>query len=163
MASVGGENQDSLSLNLNPMLDIFSILITFLLMSFSTDPISHDVSKDLSLPESKTIVALDEVPTIIVTRSELLVGDKKISNIIGGDVEEKDRNQGAIQPLHDVLKEMFEQSKKLAKSDADKNKTGALTVEIDKDHRFKLLKRVMLTGQQSEYITYKLTVSKEMN
>ena len=30
MASVGGDGGDSLSLNLTPMLDIFSILVTFL-------------------------------------------------------------------------------------------------------------------------------------
>ena len=33
MASAGGGSKDTLFLNLNPMLDIFSILITFLLMS----------------------------------------------------------------------------------------------------------------------------------
>lgn len=163
MASAGGKAGESISLNLNPLLDVFSILITFLLMSFSTDPISHDVPKDLTLPESKTIAALDEVPTIIITKSEILVGDKKIANIVAGDVEEKDRSQGAIFPLHTELKLLAENNKKLAKTEAEKNKTGSLTVELDKDHKFKLLKRVMLTGQQSEFITYKLTVSKEMN
>ncbi len=163
MASAGGNSRESISLNLNPLLDVFSILITFLLMSFSTDPISHDVPKDLTLPESKTIAALDEIPTVIVTRNEVLVGDKKIANVIGGDVEERDRAQGAIFPLYEELKILAEQNKKLAKTEVDKNKTGTLTVEIDKDHRFKLLKRVMISGQQAEFITYKLTVSKELN
>ena len=44
MASVG-DGGDSLSLNLTPMLDIFSILVTFLLMSYSTDPVNHDLDR----------------------------------------------------------------------------------------------------------------------
>ena len=48
-------------------------------MSFSTDPISHDVSKDLELPESKTIISLDEIPTVMVTKKSLMVNDKQIS------------------------------------------------------------------------------------
>ena len=51
MASVGGE-EETLDLNLTPMLDIFSILVTFLLMSYSTDPINHDVDENLELPDS---------------------------------------------------------------------------------------------------------------
>ena len=77
MASAGGGSKDTLSLNLYPMLDIFSILITFLLMSFSSDPVSHDVDAGIELPESSTIVALDEVPTIVVTKTEVRVNDKK--------------------------------------------------------------------------------------
>src|SRR6185436_13480263 len=96
MASAGGNSKDSLSLNLNPMLDIFSILITFLLMSFSTDPVSHDVNAGLELPQSNTMTALDELPAIVVTKTEILVNDKKVASIVGGDVPENERSQGAV-------------------------------------------------------------------
>jgi Biopolymer transport protein ExbD/TolR len=168
MASAGGGSKDTLFLNLNPMLDIFSILITFLLMSFSSDPVTHDVDAGIELPESTTIVALDEVPTVVVTKTEVLINDKKVADIVGGDVGEKDRSQGAIYPVYEELKKLAEANKRLAKNirSNDPNalgSTGALTMEMDKGHRFKLMKRVMLSGQQAEFVQFKLMVQKELN
>ena len=167
MASAGGSSKDRLSLNLNPMLDIFSILITFLLMSFSSDPVSHDVQSGLELPQSSTIVALDEVPTIVVSKTEVRVNDKLVSTIEAGDVPEKDRTQGAIFPVYEELKKLAEAHKRLASRRSDdpnaKGSTGALTMEMDKLHRFKLMKRIMLSAQQAEFVQFKLMVQKELN
>src|SRR5688500_6871025 len=100
MAAASLDSGDNLSLNLMPMLDIFSILITFLLMSYSTDPVSYDVNAGVELPESDTLVALDELPTIIVTKNDILINDKKVASIFQGDVPEKDRSQGAVYPVY---------------------------------------------------------------
>jgi hypothetical protein len=168
MASAGGGSKDTLSLNLYPMLDIFSILITFLLMSFSSDPVTHDVDAGIELPESTTIIALDEIPTIVVTKTELRVNDKKVADIVAGDVPEKDRTQGAIYPVFDELKKLAESTKRLnTKVRTDdpnaKGSTGALTMEMDKSHRFKLMKRIMLSAQQADFVQFKLMVQKELN
>jgi hypothetical protein len=164
MASAGN-SKDNLSLNLNPMLDIFSILITFLLMSFSSDPVSHDTSVGLELPESTTIVALDEIPSIIVSKDQIQVNGRKVASIFSGDVEEKDMSQGAVYPVYTELLKLAEANKRLllTKPDMDKSKTSSLTMEMDKTHRFKLMKRIMLAAQQAEFITFKMSVSKEIN
>jgi len=164
MASVG-ESGESLELNLTPMLDIFSILVTFLLMSYSTDPINHDVDENLELPDSLTMVSLDEVPSITVSRNEIRVNEKKVASIVGGDVPEKDREQGAIYPLFRELEKMAEldrqlNAKRTAGAEPARKKPGEITLEMDKEHNFKLLKRVMLSAQQAEFITFKLMVSK---
>ncbi len=167
MASAGGNDKNQLTLNLNPMLDIFSILITFLLMSFSSDPVTHDVDAGIELPQSSTLVALDEVPSIVVTKTEIRVNDRVVTTIEAGDVPEKDRTQGAIYPVYQELKKLAESNKRLniGKSNDPKAKgsTGALTLEMDKGHRFKLMKRVMLSAQQAEFVQFKLMVQKELN
>lgn len=172
MAAVGGGSKDQLSLNLYPMMDIFSILITFLLMSYSTDPVNHDVAQGIELPESKTILALDEVPAITVTKTELFVNDKKIANIVAGDIPQAElgeSHQGAIRGVFDELKKVSEANKRLGASKANSDdpsligKTGVLTMEMDKEHRFKLMKRIMLSAQQAEFVTFKLMVGREMN
>jgi len=166
LASVGnsGGKNTTISLNLNPMLDVFSILITFLLMSFSTDPVSHDVNPGVELPESITIVALDEVPTIVVTKTEIFVNEKKLSTITAGDVIESDRSQGAVMPVYQELKKLAEANKRIAASkDPNAKKPGTLTMEMDKGHRFQVAKRIMLSAQQAEFVTFKLMGSKEFN
>lgn len=155
------DSDDGLSLNLMPMLDIFSILITFLLMSYSTDPVSYDVNAGLELPESMTMTALDELPSIIVTTNEIMVNDKKVATILGGDVPEKDRSQGAVYPVFVELEKLAEANKRVFRGRDDKTKTSTLTMEMDQNHRFKLMKRIMLAAQQAEFVTFKLMVSRQ--
>ena len=159
MASV--QNDEGVSLNLMPMLDIFSILITFLLMSYSTDPVSYDISAGLELPDSVTIAALDELPTIIVTKNEIMVNDKKVATILGGDVPERDRSQGAVYPVFVELEKLAEANKRVFRGKEDKTKTSVLTMEMDQSHQFKLMKRIMLAAQQAEFVTFKLMVARE--
>ena len=152
MASVGN-NQDIVSLNIMPMLDIFSILILFLLMNFSTDPLNHDLNPHVELPYSGTLISLDDVPTIVVSRKEILVNDKRVVNI--RDLRSSSRlvSQGAILPLYQELKKMEDYS--------TKNKENkALTLEIDKRHKFSVVKKVMKSAQQADFIEFKLMVEK---
>lgn len=170
MASAGGDSSETLSLNLMPMLDIFSILVTFLLMSYSTDPTNHDVDQNLELPDSVTMVTMDEVPSIIVNRNEIFVNNKKIVTLEGGKVPAADLSQGAIMPVYTALKEIDEANQKvlaefrgeeLNPNGEKKAKPGEITIEMDKKHDFQLLKRIMLSGQQANFITFKLLVAKE--
>lgn len=163
MASVSSDGGEHLSLNLTPMLDIFSILVTFLLMSYSTDPVNHDLDPNLEIPRSATLVSLDEIPSLTVTRTEIKVNDKVVSTVVNGDVPEANRAQGAIMPLFQELDKLREANVKIAAKlgSEEKQKLGTLSMEMDKDHNFKLLKRVMLSAQQAEYITFKLLVSKD--
>lgn len=168
MASVG-DGGDSLSLNLTPMLDIFSILVTFLLMSYSTDPVNHDLDQNLELPMSISIVSMDEVPTISVDKKVIRVNDKEVVVLENGKVPEKDIAQGAVMPIFVSLDEIREDRKRLQEAKGElptdengkKLKPGVITLEFDKDHDFELLKSVMVAGQQAEFVTFKLLVAKE--
>ena len=159
MASVASEDEDHVSLNVMPMLDIFSILILFLLMSFSSDPLTHDLNKGVEIPESKTLQSLDEIPAIMVTLDTIYVNEKKVTSIVNGDVLQKDREQGAIYPM---LKEMIKLAEASDRYSKDKKSVRSVTIEIDKNHTFKLLKRVMLTAQQTDFVKFKLMVSKSL-
>ncbi len=168
MASAGGDSSESLSLNLTPMLDIFSILVTFLLMSYSTDPNNHDVDANLELPDSVTLVTMDEVPAIIVNKNEILINNKKVVTLENGKVPQADIGQGAVMPVYKALLEISEANKKAMEEfqrgpdDGEKKaKPGEITIEMDKKHEFELLKRIMLAGQQADFVTFKLLVAKE--
>ncbi len=167
MASAGGDSGDSMSLNVMPMLDIFSILVTFLLMSYSTDPTNHDIDQNLELPDSVTLVNMDEVPGVIVNRNEILVNNKKVVTLQNGKIPPTDIQQGAAYPVYQELLEIAKTNKAAAEmlrgsgDDTKKPKPGEITIEMDKKHDFELLRRIMLAGQQAEFVTFKLLVAKE--
>lgn len=168
MASAGGDSEDSMSLNIMPMLDIMSILVTFLLMSYSTDPQNHEVDGNLELPDSVTLMSMDEVPAISVSKTEIFVNNKSLVKLESGKVPQADIQQGAVYPVYKALLEIGEANKiamaefRGESPDGEKKaKPGELTIEMDKTLEFNLLKRLMLAGQQAEFITWKLLVAKE--
>lgn len=160
MASAGTEGSDAISINITPMMDVFSILIVFLLMSYSTDPVNVDPREGLELPNSQTLVGLDEMPTLAVSKTEILVNDKKVANVVNGEVPEGERSQGAVQALYEELVKVKEGNDRVLKAQGKQPKLGTLTVEIEKSHSFKLAKRVMLSASQAEFVTFKLSVKK---
>ncbi len=164
MASVG-EGGESLSLNIMPMLDIFSILLTFLLMSYSTDPVNYDIDGNLELPDSVTLVSMDEVPSVVVNRDEIYVNDNKIVSLQNGKVPPNQLQQGAVFPVFKELQKLAIQNKKVAqevsRTEKKRSDPGTLTIEMDRKHDFELLRRIMLSGSQAEFIKYKLLVAKE--
>ncbi len=159
MASVGGDQSEVVSLNIMPMLDVFSILILFLLMNFSTDPVSHDLTKGIDLPDSIVLESLDELPTIVLSKDELIVNDKKIADVSHGKIAGALRTQGAIAPLFQELRKMADANRRFTKDDS---KANIITLEVDKTHKFDLIKSIMLSAQQAEFIRFKLMVSKQI-
>ncbi|MFY7929949.1 MAG: hypothetical protein ACOVS5_13845, partial [Oligoflexus sp.] len=76
-----------------------------------------------------------------------------------------DIQQGAVFPVYKALLEIAETNKKALEEikgvvDEKKAKPGEITIEMDKGHDFEILRRVMLAGQQAEFITFKLLVAK---
>lgn len=148
-----------------------SILVTFLLMSYSTDPNNHDVDPNLELPDSVTLVSMDEVPSITVNRNEIFVNNKSLVKLEGGKVPAADIQQGAIYPVYKALLEIDEANQKAVaefRGDAPttpdgekKGKPGEITIEMDKGHDFEILRRLMIAGTQANFVTWKLLVAKE--
>jgi len=163
MAAANTGEGTEITLNIMPMLDIFSILIVFLLMSYSTDPVSYDINAGLELPDSNSMQALDEIPTIAITKTEILINDKKIVKIVNGDVPSDDMKQGASYAVFAELEKIAEVQKRIRRrlNYLDpKEKGDILTIEIDKNHEFKIMKRVMLAAQQAEFITFKMMIAR---
>ena len=109
-----------------------------------------------------------------MTKEAIFINDNKVADIIGGDVPERDRSQGAVFPVFKELEKIAEQNRRIQErarrggrrpadgSGDDENKDpGTLTVEMDQAHKFKLIKRILLAAQQAEFIKFKFMVVKE--
>lgn len=66
-----GGHASNISLNLTPFVDMMTILVTFLLMVFSSTGQLLQAQKGLELPMAERQETLQEAPVIIVTKSEI--------------------------------------------------------------------------------------------
>ena len=69
--SSAGGHSSNIALNLTPFVDMMTILVTFLLMVFSSTGQLLQAQKGLDLPIAESRDTLQQAPVIIVTKSEI--------------------------------------------------------------------------------------------
>jgi len=70
-SAAGGGKATNIALNLTPFVDMMTILVTFLLMVFSSSGQLLQAQKGLELPMAESHDTLQQAPVIIVTKSEI--------------------------------------------------------------------------------------------
>jgi len=79
-STAGGRNQN-ISLNLTPFVDMMTILVTFLLMVFSSTGQLIQAQKGLDLPIAQARETLQQAPVIIVTKSEITYQGQLVATV----------------------------------------------------------------------------------
>ncbi|MFH1612243.1 MAG: biopolymer transporter ExbD [bacterium] len=141
-------------LHLTSMIDMFTILVVFLLKSFSIDGDIMSISPDLKLPESTEIRKPERSVILAVNKQIITVEGKPI--ISYGDVILQ--KQILIKPLKDELDKLANMNKLIAEKNKSVKFSGDIIIQGDKNIPFCILEKVMYTCGQSEYINMNLAV-----
>lgn len=126
-------------LNLIPMIDILSVLVSFLLV-YSTEVEIVQNSKGIEIPESIVTTKPRESVVVMVTREELLVQGERIASL---DELRADRNP-VFAPLQQVLARP-----RMASGTTLEDQE--VTVMADKTLNYDLLKKVMQTATEAGF------------
>jgi len=137
------------------MLDMFTILIIFLLKSYSAEGIILTIPADLHLPHSTTQSAPE--PGLVVEVSEnVLVVDGKMLDV---DLKEiRDSERLIIDSLYDHLITKARQYEEISALNPNAGFTGRLILEGDREIPFRLLKKILYTCGQAGFINQSLAV-----
>jgi biopolymer transport protein ExbD len=141
-------NKGRAVLNLVSLMDIFTILVFFLLVNSGEVQVLPS-AKALSLPESKAVQKPKETLVVMVNQSEILVQGRRIL-----DLSQPLPSGNLIPALQQELQLRAEH----AKANTLEPFSGNITIMGDKKIPYNLLKRVMATCAQSEYPRVSLAV-----
>jgi len=153
-------------LNINSLMDILTILLVFLLKSYSTDPLTIEPSADLNIPKSNSPLKPQAAVAVTVSQSAILVDNKPILQIKDGKVEADQKRGGEdayfIILLNKELVDAAEKQRRLAAFNPSVKFEGLLTVVMDEDIPYRLLAEIMYTAGQAEFSKFKFAaISKE--
>src|SRR5579871_2691556 len=73
-------------LQITSMIDMFTIILVFLLKSYASSSVDIAVNKDVRLPASTASVAPIEALKLIVSTHGIYVDDKEVAHIDGGEI-----------------------------------------------------------------------------
>jgi len=136
-------NQTMVDMNLVSLIDVFTILIFFLLSN--SGGVETLISpKSVKLPESVAQTSPRETVVVVISAAEILVDGRKIANVadvidVPGDLIVPLKAELDLQANRQVIrKENEAQSKRL-------------TIMGDKDIPYRLLRKVMVTSAKANF------------
>ena len=141
---------------LTSLIDVMTILLIYLLKSFSSEGEIVTLSKDLMLPESSA----SKKPhlTVVLTVNNQLVLAEGVKIV---DVDKVLLSNDLVIP---ELENWLENRRTLTQNNDqytdDKKFSGDVTIQADKHIRFRLLKKIMYTCGRQEYNNFSLAVKK---
>jgi len=144
-------NKRSVGLNLVSLMDIFTILVFFLLVN-SSDVETLPNSDDLQLPESIAEQKAKETVVILIGEEDLIVQGVPVAKI--ADVMKLKGND--IPALRQALKS--QNDRVLRRTAQDSIAGREVTIMGDKEIPYRLLKKVMATCTESDYGQISLAV-----
>jgi biopolymer transport protein ExbD len=138
-------------LNLVSLMDIFTILVFFLLVNSSDVEVLPN-AKDIQLPESIADVKAKESVVILIGDDDIIVQGVPVAKV--ADVMKMKGND--IPALRQAL---LSQNDRVLRKEAQDDIIGReVTIMGDKDIPYRLLKKVMATCTESEYGQISLAV-----
>ena len=141
----------TVTLNLISLMDIFTILVFFLLVN-SGDVQTLPNAKDLALPESVAEQRARETVVVLVTEQDLLVQGRVIASV----PEIMSREEIIIPELRAALRSQTDRT--LSQAARDDIAGREVTIMGDKEIPYRLLKRIMATCTDAEYGQLSLAV-----
>ena len=144
-------HKKSVALNLVSLMDIFTILVFFLLVN-STEVEVLPNAKELKLPESIADQRARETVVVMITNDDLLIQGRLIASV--SDV--MNRKEIIIPELKAAL---MQQTDRVLRREAKEDIAGReVTIMGDREIPYKLLKRVMATCTEADYGQLSLAV-----
>lgn len=156
-------SEEAAMVTINSLMDAMTIVLVFLLMNYSIDPLRIDAGDDLKLPPSTTEVNPEPSATVTVTANGIIVNDQMVVDVQNGEVDKVkkmgDENSLQIQPLFEALNEEATRQKEMARLTGGRF-DGLLTVIAHQETPYRLITEVLFTAGQAEFARYKFAVLK---
>ena len=141
-----GRKSGYAELNLTSMVDMLTILVVFLLQTFSASGELLSVSKNIVLPEAMNFKELERAPVIAISKESVTLDGRPVAN--AEDLNKDTSADWKISDLHDQLVTLKNNYKLLHPSE---DFLGNVIVQADRGVDFKVVKKVLYTCGAAAY------------
>ena len=155
-------------LNIVAMMDMMTIILVFLLKSYSASAINVNMGENLAIPVSTTQLVPQENITVTVAMNEIAVNDRVVlrdgmsAGLIPAAAKEGGKADAFyVGALYDGLKKEVDKQKYIAQYNRNAPFTGRVNVVVDRKVPYRTLMEVLYTAGQAELGEYKFMVLKK--
>lgn len=140
--------------SMTSLMDMFTIILIFLLSTFSADTANISSSKKFTLPDSTATTPYKQRLSIQITTDEILVEGVVVTTVDDALKSE----ELLIKPLHKALEDEAKKSIFIAQSNSEMELSREVVIQGEKSIPFKLIEKIMFTSGQIGYNNISLAV-----
>ncbi len=141
------KSNTTFSLNINSMTDMFTIMLVFLLQTYSTNSFEVKPQMGLNMPTSVSDQSPEEAPLVSLSKDTLSLNDKNLLKVNNFVFPNDSLDQGEI--IKPLLNEL--QTLKQAKKDKEE-----VILQVDKDCPYPNIKQILSTASMAGFIKVRL-------
>lgn len=145
-------------LNITAMMDLMTIILVFLIKSFSASSVTVTASEDVRLPLSTARATPKDTVAITITAKSIMVADKRKVELNNSVPRPADLQGKLILPLDAALKFEVEKLKKIAERNPSAPFNHEVSIIGDKRVPYDLLSSVLYTAGQNELENFRLII-----
>ena len=149
-------------LNISSLMDILTILLLFLILSFGSQESDIIPPKDFSLPDSKSDAQVRLAVQVQLGISQIMVEDKVVTQFKKNQTFRKSDLNGKT--IKGLLKELQKQKALIDSGRSNRNKEEdekeVVYLQAAKETRFDLLNMVLKTAAEAGFTKFRLAVHK---
>ncbi|MGZ3458199.1 MAG: biopolymer transporter ExbD [Archangium sp.] len=145
-------------LNITAMMDMLTLLLVFLLKSFSASSAAMTASEDVRPPVSSTRATPRDTVAVTVTPRNILVGEKEVLRLKNGQLPPEALQGRLVLPLDAQLKKEVVKLKYIAARNPAAPFNRELSIIADKSIPYDMLLTVLYTAGQNELENYRFVV-----
>lgn len=149
------KKNQSFTLNITSMTDMFTILLVFLLQSFSAGEVQLDPVSGVRLPSSTTEKNPINGVKLSVSPTELKFQDTVVALIKNSQVEQSSIDSSDS----NFIKPLFEQLEAFNKKDPTLAKTGKVLLQADESLPYSTIRKIMYTASMAGFPQVKLVTT----
>lgn len=151
-------------IQITSMVDMFVILLVFLLKSYSTSPVIITPKEGLRIPESTATLDPVDVVKMVVAQDGVFVEEKKVLELEKGrfPAAAVDANDASfVRALFEALEERAKLAKDISKVNDSFEFDGKVLLQADRDLSYDVLQKIMYTSMMAGYADVKLAVAQK--
>lgn len=141
------KSNSTFALNINSMTDMFTIMLVFLLQTYSTNSYEVKPQYGLNMPVSASEKAPEEAPMVSLSKDVLALNDKNLITLQNYSVPENQLDQG------EIIKPLLSELQTIKQNKREKEE---LILQIDKDCPYPKVKQVLSTASVAGFIKVRL-------
>lgn len=146
-------------LNITAMMDIMTIILVFLIKSYTASSVTITPSEDIRPPLSSTRLTPKDTIAITVTPRHIMVGDKVKATLEKNMQPRADEMQGKlILPVDAALKKEVEKLKYIAERNPSAPFMHEVSIIGDRKIPYEVLSSVLYTAGQNELENFRFVV-----
>lgn len=142
-------------LQITAMMDMFTIVLIFLLFSFSDRPETMNLDKELDLPQSTAKMDYNETIKMVLSKENLKLNDTVVAQLENGRITglKSDRLKDS-----DLFRKLSFYREKIDRAPEDGNKGNHILFFCDKRIPFKTINSVMKTAGMAGFPDFQFAV-----